>query len=144
MSMVLFSENKLREFGVIPKKINRTVVKNIAINYTPFYIENHKYKHSLFSRLFDYDVCIKFENTVDDLIDKLVIGFTNDKEMKSILQFTCINDIWEILDNHIDMQIKAVFDTLPKEISIDKVKKELFLYRNFLLTRMVNSYKIIS
>ena len=63
--------------------------------------------------------------------------------MKSILQFTCINDIWKILDNHIDMQIRAVSDTLPKEISIDKLQKELILYRNFLLTKMINSYKII-
>ncbi len=143
MSMVLFSENKLREFGVIPKKINRAVVKNTILNYTPFYIENHKYKHSLFARLFDNDTCIKFENVVNSLINKLVIGFTNDKEMKSILQFTCINDIWKILDNHIDMQIRAVSDSLPKEIFIDKLQKELILYRNFLLTKMINSYKII-
>ena len=141
--MEVFKEKELREYGVIPKKISRTIVKNTVLNYSEHYIKNHRYDHSFFSYLFNKKECDKVEEEINKAIELFVHSFTNDKEMKSILHFVCIDDIRKLMDNHL-VTITSILHLDANKVSHNRILKELFLFRDYLLTKMIRNYKIVN
>ena len=139
--MEIFNESKLREYGAIPKRISRTAVKNSTNNFLTYYKENNVYKHPLFDRIFRYDKCCIMEERINIVLDMFVESINCNKEMESILDFTCIDDVRRMLDTHIFTISYFLTDKYKKEFG--RLHKELLLFRDFLLTQMIYSYKII-
>lgn len=139
--MEVFKEKELREYGIIPKRISRSSVKNSIKKFLIHYKENNVYKHSLFKRIFKHNDCQILEEEINTVLEQFSTGLINDQYMNSILNFTCINDIRKVMDTHVDMLSEVIRRKYTNHH--DSIIKELLLFRDYLLTKMIRSYKII-